>query len=150
MVLTLPWTKTLQHKNDIVTLPIADVPDSVLNLVEIYKDFVTMFPLPSKMPAFAIAGSGKLLVLTQQTYIDILKYYLDKLGIPADAFSSHSVRRGSASTMFQSGLSQQHIKMHGTWRSQCFERYISVKHQDKILPSLKMVRFINSNYGDTQ
>ena len=149
IVLTLPWTKTLQHKNDIITIPIADVPGAVINPVQLYKEFVQNFPLPPRMPAFAIAIPQKLIVLNQQEYVDILKFYLHKIGLPADAYSSHSVRRGSATTMMQSGCSQQMIKRHGTWKSSCYERYITVNHNDKLQPTQKMVSYINSIYGDS-
>ena len=48
-------------------IPIADVPGSVINLVEIYNNFATQFPLPSpKMPAFSCIRADKLMTLTQQ------------------------------------------------------------------------------------
>ena len=149
IVLTLPWTKTIQHKDDIATIPIADVPGAIINPVQVYRDFVQDFPLPPRMPAFAIATPGKLVLLAQHEYVDILKYHLQKIGLPPDAYSSHSVRRGSATTMMQSGVSQQMIKRHGTWRSNCYERYISVNHHDKLQPTLKMVRHINTIFGDS-
>lgn len=149
MILSLSWTKTIQNNQEIVTLPIADIPDAVINPVAVVKQLFTAFPLPSKMPAFALPHHNKLIVLTQQVYGELLKLYLQKVGVNPDAFTTHSVRKGSASTMFHSGLSQQHIKMHGTWKSSCFERYITANHADRLLPSQKMVRYINTLFGDS-
>mgnify|MGYP001545517392 CR=1 FL=1 len=74
MVLTIPWSKTLQNKSDIMTIPIADVPQAVLNPVQIYKQFIHDFPLPfPKLPAFAYLSKGKLVVLTQSEYVEMLK-----------------------------------------------------------------------------
>ena len=149
IVLTLPWTKTLQHKNNIETIAIADVPGVPFNPVQIYRDFVHLFPLSPKMPAFAVASAQKLIMLTQAEYVEILKFYLQKIGLPPDAFSSHSVRRGSATTMMHSGVSQQAIKRQGTWKSDCYQRYITVNHADKVQTTQKMVSYINSIFGDT-
>ena len=73
MIITLSWTKTIQNNQEIVTLPIADVPGAVLNPVHIVKTFFDMFPLSPKMPAFALLNADKLILLTQSVYADLLK-----------------------------------------------------------------------------
>ena len=151
LVLTLPWSKNLQNKDDVKTIPIADVPNSLLNPVQIYLEFIRKFPLPSpKLPAFSLLRAGKLIVLTQQQYIDILKSSLTKLNIAADAYSSHSVRRGGTTVLWRSGASQRQIKAHGGWSSQCYERYIDLNHSDKLQATQKMVSYINFHYGANQ
>ena len=151
LILTLPWAQNLQNNDDVITLPIADVPGALLNPVQTYLQFVGEFPLPSpRMPAFALIRAGKLLVLTQQNYINILKHYLTRLNIPAEAYSSHSVRRGGTTLLWRSGASQKQIKAHGGWSSQCYERYIDVSHADKLQSTHQMVSYINNYYGANQ
>ena len=148
LVLTLPWSKNLQNKDNVLTIPIADVPGAILNPVQIYNQFVKEFPLSSpKMPAFALVRAGKLVVLTQQNYIDILKQYLSRLNIPADAYSSHLIRRGGRTILWRSRASQRQIKAHGGWSSQCYERYIDLSHSDKLKSTQQMVSYINNFYG---
>ena len=150
LIVTLPWTKTIQGKEDILTLSIAEAPGSILDPVGEYKNFVLRFPVPSKtVPAFSIIDSAKVTVLTQQMYIDLLKHFLGRLGLPIESFSSHSIRRGSATWMWQSGVENRLIKFQGGWKSQCFERYISVMHKDRLIPTQKMISHINSRYGNT-
>ena len=149
LIVTLPWTKTIQGKEDILTLSIMDAPGSILDPVGEYRNFVQFFPVPSQtVPAFCIVGSS-VTVLTQQMYIDLLKHFLGRLGLPIDSFSSHSIRRGSATCMSQSGVDNKLIKFQGGWKSHCFERYIEVMHKDRIIPTKKMITYINKTYGNT-
>ena len=111
-----------------------------------YKNFVLRFPVPSQtVPAFSIIDGARVIVLTQQVYIDLLKYYLGRLGLPVESFSSHSVRRGSMTCMWQSGVDKNLIKFQGGWKSQCYENYISIMHKDRLIPAQKMISHINLN-----
>ena len=148
LVLTLPWSKTLQNADDVMTIAIAQVQGSIIDPVSHYTNFITQFPMPAKMPAFSLAAGGKVYVLTQNNYIDYLKHFLDRLGLPSSAYGSHSVRRGGTTTMFHSGVGHKLIKSHGGWKSNCYERYISVNNSDKLIPTTKMLHYINSRYGN--
>ena len=150
LIVTLPWTKTLQGKEDIITLAIADAPGAVLDPVGEYRNFIHQFPVPSQtVPAFCIIDSTRVTVLTQQMYIDLLKQFVGRLGLPIDSFSSHSLRRGSATCMAQSGVSDNLIKFEGGWKSHCYQKYITVMHKDRLIPTQKMIHYINTNYGNT-
>ena len=148
IILTLPWTKTLQAKNDVMTVSIAAAPGAVLDPVGIIAQFIHDFPLPKPtLPAFAVYNGHGLLVLTQQVYIDLLKSHLQVLGLPPEAYSSHSVRRGGTSLMAQAGVNPRLIKLHGGWRSNCYLRYIDPSYSDRLTPTRQMVSHINSVYG---
>ena len=102
----------------------------------------------SGMPAFSMYSNGQLCVLTQNIYSSLLKQFLAKLGIPTDNYSSHSVRRGSASFMFMSQVPTQLLKQHGTWKSEAFNRYIDVSYKQRLIPTQKMFTKINSLFGN--
>ena len=55
-----------------------------------------------------------------------LKSSLQKAGFDPAAYSGHSFRRGGCSFAFQIGISPTLIKLRGDWRSNVYERYISV------------------------
>ena len=149
IIFTVPWSKTLQAKNDVVTVSIAAAPPgSVLDPVQILTQFLFDFPLPNpKLPAFSLFDGHKLLVLTQQVYITLLKQHLAVLGLSPDAFSSHSVRRGGTTLLWEAGASSQSIKMHGGWRSNCYQRYIDPNFSDRLQPTQLMVSHINKLFG---
>ena len=146
LVLTLPWTKTLQAGEDIFTLPIAAVPDSVIDPVASYKQLVERFPVPNDFPAFSYSDGNNIHILTQNDYVQLLKNSLQKLNIPSQAYSSHSVRRGGASLMHQAQVPVSLIKHQGTWKSDCYQKYLCFNHDQKLIPTLKMQHFINNMF----
>mgnify|MGYP001544809942 FL=1 len=147
LILTLPWSKTLQNGSDIFTIPIAENPNSVLDPVGIYLNFVSQFYVPINFPAFTYVQNGMYYILTQSVYIDYLKMFLARLGLDPSSFSSHSVRRGSASFLFQCGLKTDLLKNHGTWKSDCYYRYLDFDFSQKLKPTQLMNSKINKMFG---
>ena len=147
LYITLKWTKTLQNKDNVFVIPIASNKNGVLNPVDTYLDFVNRFHVPDNFPAFSLYMSKKLYVLTQNVYVQKLKFFMSKLNLPVSMFSSHSLRRGGASCMFQSQVPVSMIKAHGTWRSDCYQRYLSFNNQQKLEPTKKMFSYINSMFS---
>ena len=148
LVFTFPWTKTLQSKDDVMTVSLAAAPGAVLDPVGIILQFLQDFPLPKPtLPAFSLFDGHKLIVLTQQVYISLLKHHLSILGLPPEAYSSHSVRRGGTSCLFEAGAKPQMIKMHGGWKSNCYQRYIDPSFAERLQPSRLMVSHINKLFG---
>ena len=149
LVLTLPWSKTLQNSDNIFTVPIAENPNSVLDPVAIYLSFMYANPVPSYFPAFTYCQGNMLYILTQSVYIDYLKHFLSMLGFDPTVFSSHSVRRGSASFLFQCGVKTELLKNHGTWKSHCYSRYLQYNFHQKLLPTQAMNDKINDMFGQS-
>ena len=147
LVVMLPWTKTLQNSQDIYSVCIAKNQSSVLDPVSMYLQFIHMFPMPQSYPAFSFKASGKVQILTQSMYNIMLKQFMEKIGIPSHSFSSHSVRRGSSSLMFESGLDIHLLKHHGTWKSSSYQKYITYNHAQKLLPTQKMYQKIDQMFG---
>ena len=145
--IALPWTKTIQNSDKIMTICIAKVNNSVIDPVSTYEHFISDFPMPARMPAFSVNCGSKILVLTQQNYIQTLKLFLSKLGLPVEAYSSHSIRRGGTTVLYESGASQKQIKAHGGWKSACYERYIEPTYSDKLNPTIKMLKYINKKFS---
>ena len=147
MILVLPWTKTLQNKDNILTLAIAKIKGAVIDPVATYQKFVAENPVPPNYPAFAYRQANQICILTQQVYIDILKQSLEKLGIPSASYSSHSIRRGATSLLFEQGLEIDLIKLHGTWKSDAYTKYLTFNHAQRLKPSKIMYKHFNDNFG---
>ena len=122
LIITLPWSKTLQNADNVFTLPIAANPGSVLDPVLIYLQFVSNNPCHSYYPAFTYVQGNVHHVMTQSVYIQYLKSFLGRIGVDPSSYSSHSVRRGSTSFQFEASVPINLIKHHGTWRSNAYQR----------------------------
>ena len=94
LIIMLNWTKTLQCNEDVYSVCIAPSHTSVIDPVNLYLDFVSMFPVPSCMPVFSYKSKGKFHVLTQSLYTSLLKSHLELIGVSSSSFSTHSVHRG--------------------------------------------------------
>ena len=147
IVLTLPWSKTLQNADNLFTIPIVSNPGSVLDPVALYLQFIDVHRVPSHYPAFSYTQAGTIHIITQSVYQQYLKHFLTRLGLDSSSFSSHSVRRGSASFMFESSVPNHLLKAHGTWRSNAYTRYLSFNFDQKCIPTKKMHDKINSMFG---
>ena len=147
LIVMLSWSKTLQNKDDIFQVCIAPTDSHVLNPVRMYMHFIEMFPMPQHFPAFSFKQAGRVFVLTQRVYGQLLKHYLGLIGVPPSSFSSHSVRRGSSSFLFESGCDTHLIKHHGTWKSSAYQRYLTFNHHQRLIPTQKMHDKIKSMFG---
>ena len=147
LIVSLPWSKTLQNADNVFTIPIAANPNSVLDPVSLYLSFIHANPVPLNYPAFTYR-SGKLChIMTQSVYIQYLKSFLSRIGVDPSTYSSHSVRRGSTSFMFESSVPLDLIKHHGTWRSNAYQRYLNFNFKQQLIPTQKMNEKINVMFG---
>ena len=143
LLLTLQWSKTLQNSDNIFVIPIAGCSGSILDPYSHYASFQLAFPVPISSPSFSYCINGQLHVLTRYQYINYLKYFLERIGVDSHNFSSHSIRRGSASLMYQSQVPTHLIKLHGTWRSSAYQKYLEFTYEQKLTPTVKMHQRIN-------
>lgn len=80
--------------------------------------------LPITAPLCAIPNEGKYTTLKYKCITQALRKV-----VPHDeslCYATHSFRRGGASYMFSIGMSLETIRMMGDWRSNCYQRYITV------------------------
>ena len=137
IIIMLNWSKTLQNKQDIFSIPIAAASGSPIDPVAMYKHFTDRFRLPGNYPVFAFKDKGVIHVLHRKMYIEYLKHYLARLGIDPTNYSSHSVRRGAATCLFSLKCPTPLLKSHGTWKSDAYLRYVSLSFEQKLIPTLK-------------
>jgi hypothetical protein len=57
-------------------------------------------------------------------FIDKVREYLLRAGIPTRGFSGHSLRKGAAISAVNKGLSRDEIKLLGRWQSDAVDTYI--------------------------
>ena len=81
--------------------------------------------LPSATPLFAafLPSHAGGLSLSQSQARGFLAKALGFLGLPPNAFSFHSFRRGGCSLAFERGASEGDLALHGDWRSAAIRAY---------------------------
>ena len=129
VVLHVSHTKTIQYHERILEVPFVACPGSDLDPVESLVKLRNS--IPEKFhevnpPLFSYVKNGKLDFLVYNTFVAKLKQCLSSAGYDASLYSGHSFRRGGATFSFEIGLPAHLIKLRGDWRSNCYERYITV------------------------
>ena len=143
IILALPWTKTLQNRDQIFTITIAKPQDCIIDPVAMYVSFITKYPAQPLDPAFCFYKDGARVVLTQPALARRLKAALSRMGVPAAAYGTHSLRRGGTSLMYSGGIPAHLLRAHGTWKGASYQRYIELNHRQKKAPTLAMYTAIN-------
>ena len=89
--------------------------------------------LPPSAPALAYIGAhGKLHVLTPPMARQGLKRIFRALGLPAEHYSTHSLRRSGATHLLASGVPVELIKIIGDWKSDCIFKYLTPNPSTKL------------------
>ena len=87
--------------------------------------------VPQDQPLLTVMRSGKLVHLLQDSVRQRLTSLLSRIGLPGSEYGTHSLRRGGATWLFNSGVSLEEIKTVGDWRSDCVQKYLKPSVSDK-------------------
>ena len=132
MLLNFTRTKTLQFGEKVLKIPVLANPGSKLCPVSAYKEMVRQIPAPADAPAFVTPQGAGLRPYTYSLFERNLKSAIAKVGLDPSKFSSHSMRRGGASSAFQVGVPTELIQKQGDWASDAYLRYITVSEPDRL------------------
>jgi hypothetical protein len=75
-------------------------------------------------PAFGHSMAKGVFTARLRELRQALQSEFPQLGLWTELFSAHSLRRGGAIAMAESGGSKELIKLHGMWRSDAVEAYL--------------------------
>ncbi len=130
MIVRIRHTKTIQFGQRLLELPVSSVEGSVLcpvsAVVSMLADLSGKQLLPLQ-PLFSyVSNVGQVEVLTHNSFVHMLKYYLDMCNIESRLYSGHSFRRGGCTYAFSVGVSPSVIKLRGDWKSDAYERYVHI------------------------
>ena len=127
--------KTNQFGQRVLKIPLLRIPGSVLCPVTAYLQMCMLIRAKSDDPLFVLPHRK---VVTYKIFQVVLKDLISKIGLDAQEFSSHSFRRGGTTFAFQSRVPIDLIKLHGDWKSDCYQKYLSFSLEDKLLVVAKM------------
>lgn len=152
MFVKIRHTKTIQFGQRLLELPVSSVPGSVLCPVSATVSMLASLSgqqvLPSQ-PLFSyVSNMGQVEVLTHNSFVQLLKYYLELCNIDSRCYSGHSFRRGGCTYAFSLGVSPSVIKLRGDWKSDAYERYVHINESQhkmfaqvmsKSIPNVKSI-----------
>ena len=123
-VLLIKWSKTLQNRKDIVTIPIPLLEDTPLCPIAALNRMIRLYPVSHNEPLFVVPTAQGLVPFTDSVARKHLKDISLHLGL-SKMLTFHDFRRAGASWAFQNGVPLEHIMKHGTWKSDVIWTYLS-------------------------
>lgn len=135
LIVSMAWSKTNQFGQKVLKIPLLPIPDSILCPITAYLNMCKAIRADCDAPLFSLPKGKCITYFVFQTQ---LRYLINKIGLNPTEFSTHSFRRGGTTFAFQSGVPTALIKAHGDWKSDCFQKYISLSLEDMIFVAAHM------------
>ena len=145
LLLVVNKTKTIQFGERTLKIPVLAIPGSPLCPVSWYKTLVNTIPAPGDLPALIIPEKGELKPYTYSRFQKRLKSSLSAIGKDPNLFSSHSMRRGGATSAFNAGVPSDIIQKQGDWASEAYLGYIKMSHVSRLKLAESMVDLVQSS-----
>lgn len=120
VTLTLPSLKMDPFARG-VNIHLASSPRSQLCPVTALHRLVAQYPTSPNSSLFSRTFS----TFSKPYFIDKVREYLLRAGIPTQGFSGHSLWKGAAISTVNKGLSREEIKLLGRWQSDVVDTYIN-------------------------
>lgn len=138
--LTITVTKTLQFKERKHVVYVVGCRGAPLDPVALYQNYIAAHPDAADAPMFSYyQDQGRLVPLTFSSLTGRIKELAGAVGLDAQQYASHSLRRGGASGALQSGLAPFFTKFQGDWKSDCYMRYYTVSQADMVAITYTML-----------
>ena len=136
MMIEIRWSKTIQHKQKILRLPVLPANNRAICPVYWMHHMVSSIPAQPHQPTFTVITQPAVLALLANQLVYRLRKWLKLIGMEAALFSLHSLCRGGATFTYQSDIEGEMIKLLGEWASDTYKRYIDIS-MDKRYDSMK-------------
>ena len=120
MILIVKWSKTLQATNQGSYIILPKLKCETLCPCHNFQLMQKWFPTSPNAPCFSFCNY----VITEKALRKHLKTVLQALQMDSNNFSFHTFRRSGATLAFNSDISMEAIRRHGTWRSNAVNSYI--------------------------
>jgi hypothetical protein len=143
-VILVKWTKTHQHGQHVL-LPVPEIPHKHCPIKAIRRMLADHTPTTIAtrlIPLFMVPNTQS--PMTTTYLAQSLRVILAALGVDANNYSLHSLRRGGATSAFNAGVNHVKIQRHGTWRSDCFWTYVTTSTLDAAVPQALGQAFLQS------
>ena len=125
--LRINWSKTIQFKQRILTVPLPRFPGSVLCPVSaLFQAMRLSVGAPLDSAVLTMPRSQGFTPLTSHMFTARLHDCLRSTVTDPTLYNTHSFRRGGASWAYKCGVNVETIRQIGDWRSDCFRDYLTI------------------------
>lgn len=100
--------------------------------------------VPQDEPLLTFMRQGSAVHLLQDIVRRRLASLLASIGLSASDYGTHSLRRGGATWLLNSGVSVEEIKSVGDWRSDCVSKYLKPSVSDRFKTLNNITKNINT------
>ena len=132
LLVEVGWAKNLLVRSEILTYPIIPLQDDRICPVFWTIYMLSLVPAGPKHPLFCYYKGHKLTNLTYPKLTAWLKIWVALAGENPNEFTSHSLRRGGCTFLYESNIPAQTIKLVGHWASDAHIKYIDISLNKKI------------------
>ena len=139
LIVNVKWSKTIQFGELLLKIPLIEIPGSILCPLAAFRSMCQKVHAKNSDPLFSLP---KRKCITDSQYQSKLREVIAKIGLNPEEYSTHSMRRGGTSFAFKSQVPIDLIKLHGDWKSDCYQKYLSFSMEDKLLVASKMRKCI--------
>ena len=138
----IEWSKTIQHKEKELWLPVSPDTNKDICPVRHLKLLFDKVPASDTDPCFCYLNKRNVRkALTYKKLSKQLQDWVEKTGRDKERYTLQGLRRGGTTHGFNVGLSQEYIRLMGNWASDCFLRYIEINMDKRLYAAVK---FANS------
>ena len=137
MMCEIRWSKTIQHKQKVLRLPVLPAKNKAICPVFWVHYMINKIPAQPSHPAFTLVGGGKTYALSANQLIYRFRKWLILIGEDPTIYSLHSLRRGGATFAYQSNVEGEMIKLLGDWANDTYKHYVDIS-MDKRYDSMKL------------
>ncbi len=144
ILVRIKWSKTNQFASRTLYIPLLAMPDSIICPVAGYKNMMSLIPGNGDNPAFMILKNRRPEPILYRHFQTMIKSTIVKIGLEPNLYSSHSYRRGGATTAFRANVPPELIQLQGDWASDAYKKYLHYDVKDRALVSNNMNNYIRS------
>ena len=120
LTVLVKWSKTLQATNQGSYIVLPCINNSHICPWHNFQVFTSMYPVGHNAPCF----STKKVIISESMMRKHLKQVLESIGLDPSIYTFHTFRRSGATLAHNLDIDMDHIKRHGTWRSDAVKTYI--------------------------
>lgn len=143
MVVVLKWSKTNKFSDRLLMLPILPIKNSLLCPKYAYHNMCNVVPgVPPQASAFSLPVKGGFVPFTYPQVQSTLKELVSIVGLDPTQYSSHSFRRGGATSAFRAQVPPELIQLQGDWASDAYKQYLQFNLKDRAIVSLRLGQYI--------